>query len=148
MKKKLTKLLATTLAAVLTTVSLTACASSASEANAASKEDEKEIAADSTDDNNASNSGEAVGSSSGGDEKVIKVGTGAVWKPFLFLDEDENLVGYDIDVVNAVADKLGYKVEFDIEEFGVLFSSLTSGKYDLITFELGKTDERAENYLR
>lgn len=38
-------------------------------------------------------------------------------------------------------------MEFDIEEFGVLFSSLTSGKYDLITFELGKTDERAENYL-
>lgn len=147
MKKKLTKLLSTTLAAILTTVSLTACASGASEANAASKEDEKEIAADSTDDNNASNSGEAEGSSSGGDEKVIKVGTGAVWKPFLFLDEDENLVGYDIDVVNAVADKLGYKVEFDIEEFGVLFSSLTSGKYDLITFELGKTDERAENYL-
>ena len=147
MKKKLTKLLSTTLAAILTTVSLTACASGASEANAASKEDEKEIAADSTDDNNASNSGEAEGSSSDGDEKVIKVGTGAVWKPFLFLDEDENLVGYDIDVVNAVADKLGYKVEFDIEEFGVLFSSLTSGKYDLITFELGKTDERAENYL-
>lgn len=121
MKRKLTKLLSTTLAAILTTISLTACSLGASESHAASKESEP--------------------------EKVIKVGTGAVWKPFLFLDEDENLVGYDIDVVNAVAEKLGYKVEFDIEEFGVLFSSLTSGKYDLITFELGYTDERAENYL-
>ena len=133
MKKKLTKVLSTTLAAVLATAALTACSSGSSTSNAASADNEAET---------ADNSGDVSE-----DKKVIKVGTGAVWKPFLFLDEDENLVGFDIDVVNAVADKLGYEVEFGIEDLEVLFSSLSSDKYDLITFELGYTEERAENYL-
>ena len=148
MKKKFTKTLSTTLAAVLATAALTACSSGSSTSDAASNENEAEAVADTSEEGgDVSSSENADESSSTGDKKVIKVGTGAVWKPFLYLDEDENLIGYDIDVVNAVADKLGYEVEFDIEEFDVLFSSLSSGKYDLITFELGYTDERAENYL-
>ena len=81
------------------------------------------------------------------EKKVIKVGTGAVWDPYLFLDEDDNLVGFDIDVVKAVVDKLGYEVEFGIEDFNTLLSSVDAGKYDLVTFELGYTDERAEKYV-
>ena len=153
MKKKLTTVLSATLLTAFTAASLTACSLGPLDSSAAPKDAETENAADSADDSNNTSdsaeteSSETEASSSAGEKKVITVGTGAVWKPFLYLDEDDNLVGYDIDVVNAVADKLGYEVQFEIEDFDVLFSSLTSGKYDLITFELGYSDERAENYL-
>lgn len=146
MKKKLIATLSTTLAAVLITAALSGCGSSAS-ANAAEKSSETAASeiTEATSNDTETNDEEVKTDTS--KKRVLKVGTGAVWKPYLFLDEDENLTGYDIDVVNAVADKLGYEVEFGDEAFDVLFSSLGSGKYDLITFELSYTDERAENYL-
>ncbi|SKA68910.1 L-cystine transport system substrate-binding protein [Eubacterium uniforme] len=120
MKKIIKKLVSVTLAATLIASSLAGCGNT-SEAKGKGKD------------------------SSG--KKVIKVGTGAVWNPYLFLDEDDNLVGFDIDVAKAVGDKLGYEVEFGIEDFENLLTSVGSGKYDLVTFELGYNDERAEKYL-
>lgn len=137
MRKKLFKKLSAAIVALLATAALAGCGADAASGAEASPAKTSEIEASQPDSEDSKKDS----------DRVLKVGTGAIWKPFLYLDENENLIGYDIDVVNAVADKLGYEVEFDIEEFDVLFSSLSSGKYDLITFELGYTDERAENYL-
>lgn len=44
---------------------------------------------------------------------VLRVGTEGVYSPFSYHDPATGqLVGYDVDVARAVADKLGVKVEF------------------------------------
>ena len=119
MKKNFSKILAFSLTVLTATASLASCGSESNSSSA-----------------NASNK-----------KGTLTVGTGADWDPYLFMDDDGNLVGFDIDVVNAVADKLGYDVQYDITEFDKVFGGLEAGKYDLIAWEIGYTDERAEKYV-
>jgi ABC-type amino acid transport substrate-binding protein len=57
----------------------------------------------------SSNNGENPVKASG----VLRVGTEGVYSPFSYHDPATGqLVGYDVDVAHAVADKLGLKVEF------------------------------------
>ncbi len=81
-------------------------------------------------------------------KKVIKVGTINCWKPYCYVDEDGNLSGFDIDVINAVAEKLPqYEINVESSDFEAIFTSLGAGKFDLVTCEFMYTDERAEKYL-
>ncbi|TIT86797.1 MAG: transporter substrate-binding domain-containing protein, partial [Mesorhizobium sp.] len=43
---------------------------------------------------------------------VIKVGTEGTYAPFTYHDASGALVGFDVEIAKAVADKLGVKVEF------------------------------------
>ncbi len=101
--KKFTKVLATAIAVVTASIFLTGCGSGSAgnTVNAAAKDG----AADSAGDDS-----KAAGAKKG----TLTVSIGADWFPFLFIDEDDNLAGYDVDVINAVAENIGYDVEFDI----------------------------------
>ena len=94
--KKFTKVLATAMAVVTASIFLTGCGSGSAgnTVNAAAKDG----AADSAGDDS-----KAAGAKKG----TLTVSIGADWFPFLFIDEDDNLAGYDVDVINAVAEKIG-----------------------------------------
>ena len=148
MRKNITKLVAAAIAAVTTTAFLAGCGSSAqsTSANAASKDNVKEEAADNTD----AAKEEAADNADAAKEKkgTLTVSIGADWYPYLFIDDDDNLVGYDVDVVNAVAEKLGYDVEFEIAaDMAGLFASLETGRSDLGTWQISATEERREKYV-
>jgi polar amino acid transport system substrate-binding protein len=79
-----------------------------------------------------------------GGEKVLKVGTSPDFPPFEYVDKNGNIVGIDIDLVKALASKLGYKVEIVSIDFDGLIQALKSGKIDLIAAGMTITEERSK----
>ncbi|WP_432543235.1 ABC transporter substrate-binding protein [Kineococcus sp. SYSU DK002] len=63
------------------------------------------------------------------DSGVLRVGTNAEYAPNEFLDGTE-VVGMDIDVMNAVAAKLGVRAEFSDASFDTLLTGVVSNRYD------------------
>jgi len=74
--------------------------------------------------------------------KVLTVGTDATFKPFEY-KTDGKYVGFDIDLINAVAKELGAdKVEYVDTEFKGLIPGLLAKKYDVIVSAMYITDAR------
>lgn len=63
---------------------------------------------------------------------VIKVGTDSTYAPAEFLDQDgKTVVGFDIELFNAVAQKLGLKAEYESAPFDSILPGVDSGKYEI-----------------
>jgi len=63
-----------------------------------------------------------------------------------FVDENKNIVGFDIDLVNAIAQEMGFKAEFKNTAWDGIFAGLESGDYDAIISSVSCTDERKAKY--
>lgn len=86
----------------------------------------------------------AVAGCLGGDPEVITPGTASGFPPFEFT-EDGELVGFDIDLAEAVIEEAGYEVGDWVDiEFDSLIPSLTEGDIDFIAAAMTITEERAE----
>ena len=68
-------------------------------------------------------------------------------KPYNYVDDNGNLGGYEIDMLNAMADKAGVTLDFQITEFESMFAGLDSARYDMIIGNISKKPEREEKYL-
>ena len=77
---------------------------------------------------------------------TLRIGTDATYPPMEFLDNKENLVGYDIDLGDRIADKLNLTAEFVNIKWDDLFTSLEEGKIDMIISSITITDERKAKY--
>ncbi|MFB9239007.1 ABC transporter substrate-binding protein [Plantactinospora siamensis] len=63
---------------------------------------------------------------------VIKVGTDSSYAPAEFVDTDgKTIVGFDVELFTAVAQKLGLKAEFTSAQFGDIITGVNSGKYEV-----------------
>ncbi|MFG3699097.1 ABC transporter substrate-binding protein [Micromonospora sp. NPDC047620] len=63
---------------------------------------------------------------------VIKVGTDSTYAPAEFLDADgKTVVGFDVELFNAVAQKLGLKAEYESAPFDSILPGVDSGKYEI-----------------
>lgn len=76
------------------------------------------------------------------EEKTLVVGTNAGYYPFEMFDKDGKMIGYDVDVAQAIADKMGAKLEVKQLGFETLIPSLNAGKVDLVLAGMTITDER------
>lgn len=77
-------------------------------------------------------------------EKVLKVGTDATFKPFEYKN-DGKYEGFDIDLIEAVAKELGAdKVEYVDTEFKGLIPGLLAKKFDMVVSAMYITDERKQ----
>lgn len=74
---------------------------------------------------------------------VITVATGT-YVPFEYRDENNNIVGFDIDFAQYIADKLGVKLEVKDMEFQAIVPSVQNGEYDFSIAAMYKTPERCE----
>lgn len=126
--KQLTKLTALTLTAALA-VGLTACGSTADTAGTETTE------------------------TAGGDllseiqaKGTITVAMEGTWAPWTYHDEDDNLVGYDVEVATKIAEKLGVEPQFIEGEWDGLLAGLDAGRYDIMVNGVDITPERAEKY--
>ncbi len=79
------------------------------------------------------------------EEKVIRVGATGQSFPNAYKDGDK-LVGFDVDVLEKIAQDLGYKVEWTTVDFNGAVGQLDSGKLDTIANEFAVTDERKQKY--
>ena len=78
---------------------------------------------------------------------VLRVGTEGVYSPFSYHDPATGqLVGYDVDVARAVAEKLGLKVEFVETPWDAIFAALESDRFDVVANEVTINDERKQKY--
>lgn len=62
---------------------------------------------------------------------TIIVATEGTYPPFTYLDEKGQLTGYDVEVVRAVAKKLGVNVEFKTLKWVGILPGVQSGEYDI-----------------
>ena len=76
----------------------------------------------------------------------ITVAMEGTWAPWTYHDENDNLVGYDVEVANAIAEKLGVKVNFVEGEWDGLLAGLDAGRYDIMVNGVGITPDREEKY--
>jgi len=81
------------------------------------------------------------------EDGVLRVGTEGTYSPFSFHDPATNeLTGYDVDVITAVADELGLEVEFAEVPWDAIFAGLEAGRYDVVANQVSITPERLETY--
>lgn len=82
------------------------------------------------------------------DAETIIVGTGNAYQPFVYLDENEDLQGYDIEVLRAVDEKLNqYDFEYESMDFKNILTSLSADKVQLAAHNYAYNDERGAKYL-
>ena len=77
--------------------------------------------------------------------KLIVALEGA-WQPWSFHDADDTLVGYDVEVSRAIAEKLGVEPEYVESDWDSLFAGLDAGRFDMVCNGVEVTDERALTY--
>ena len=76
--------------------------------------------------------------------KVYTVGTDAAYAPFESQNEKGEIVGFDIEVVQAIAAKGGFEVKFVNTPWEGIFNALAQGDRDLLVSAITITDERRQ----
>ena len=76
--------------------------------------------------------------------KVLKVATNVAFPPYEYY-ENEKAVGIDVDIMQAICDKLGYEMELSDMEFGSIITAVASGKIDVGFGAITITEERAKS---
>ena len=128
MKRKLTALVLT---ASLSILALTGCGQSAAPAKNAA-------------DNTAAQGADLLAQIR--ERGTITIATEGTWAPWTFHDENDELVGYDIEVARAVAEKLGVAPEFIEGEWDGLLAGVDSGRYDIMANGVDIDPAREEQY--
>ncbi len=114
---------------------------------------ETTAAADTSAEDTAASSDETTETSTGASAKdalkgvKLKFGTTALFAPFTYYDTDgTTLIGFDIDMMNALKDYLGFELDGDIQvmDYSALTASLAEGKLDMGMAALCATDQRKE----
>jgi cystine transport system substrate-binding protein len=77
---------------------------------------------------------------------VFKVGTEGTYAPFTYHDDSGALAGFDVEIAQAIAAKLGVKVEFVEGQWDGLIAGLDANRYDSVINEVGITEARKAKY--
>ncbi|MBS3970878.1 MAG: ABC transporter substrate-binding protein [Clostridia bacterium] len=100
------------------------------------------------DGNDTSHTGDAVEGDGSLDRvlaagKITVVGSGG-YPPFNFFNENDELVGFDVDTGSAIAERLGVELNYVTGEWAGLIEGLRAGRYDGILGSMAITEERLE----
>ncbi len=76
----------------------------------------------------------------------ITVAMEGTWAPWTYHDENDKLVGYDVEVAQRIAQKLGVEAKFVEGEWDGLFAGMDAERYDIVVNGVEITQERADKY--
>ncbi len=76
----------------------------------------------------------------------IVVATEGTWAPWTYHDENDVLVGFDVEVAQKIAEKLGVKAKFEEVAWDGIFAGLDSKRYDIAANGVNVTEERSQKY--
>lgn len=76
-----------------------------------------------------------------GESTVYKVITEPTFPPFDTTDESGNIVGFDMDLISAIAEDQGFEVEFESMGFDALIPAIEAGNADIIAAGMNAMDE-------
>ncbi len=74
----------------------------------------------------------------------LRVASDTSYPPFESIDQTNKIVGFDVDVLNGIAQSQSLKVAITSEPFDTIFTRLASGKYDLLISGATITSERSK----
>ena len=77
---------------------------------------------------------------------VLKIGTEGTYAPFTYHDATGKLVGFDVEIGEAVAKNLGVKAEFLEGKWDGLIAGLDAKRYDTVINQVGITEARKAKY--
>ena len=80
------------------------------------------------------------------DDGKITIGTEGTYPPFTFHDTSGNLTGFDVDLANEVAKRLGVKAEYKETQWDAMFAGLDAKRFDMIANEVGIRPDRQKKY--
>ncbi|WP_345800076.1 amino acid ABC transporter substrate-binding protein [Microbacterium sp. AZCO] len=79
---------------------------------------------------------------------TLTVATEGTYRPFSYHDDGSgDLTGFDVEIITAVADKLGLEVKFQETQWDAIFAGLDAGRSDVIANQVSINDERKAKYL-
>jgi len=81
------------------------------------------------------------------DSGKIRVATDATWPPFEYVDDDGNIVGVDLDIMNGIAEEEGLDIEFVNVAWDALLAGMAQGTYDAAISSITITEDRAKDML-
>lgn len=79
-------------------------------------------------------------------DKIVAA-SNPTWPPMELLDDNRNIIGYDFDILNAIAQELGMELEFKNVAWDGIFATLEAGQTDVIASCVTITDKRKQGYL-
>lgn len=77
---------------------------------------------------------------------TLNIALEGMWQPWSYHDESGELVGYDVEVGEAIAKELGVEANFTEGAWDGLLAGLSSGRYDLVINGVDITEEREKNF--
>ena len=146
MKKRFATVLA---AAILCVSVLTACGQNSNPTNGGSSQNNGQTSnPSSAPDPGSSSQAEAPADllSQIRERGEIIVAMEGTWAPWTYHDENDQLVGYDVEVAQNLAERLGVRVNFAEAEWDGLMAGLDSGRYDIMVNGMDIDEERQEKY--
>lgn len=78
--------------------------------------------------------------------KKFVIASDASWPPMESVDASKNIVGFDIDLINAIAKDQKFQVEIKNTAWDGIFAGLEGGAYDAILSSVTITDDRKKTY--
>ncbi|UOF91384.1 basic amino acid ABC transporter substrate-binding protein [Fodinisporobacter ferrooxydans] len=77
-------------------------------------------------------------------EKVYNVGSDASYAPFEYVNDKKQVVGFDVDVMNAIAKAEGFKVKYNNTAWDGIFLTLDQNTNDMLISAITITDQRKQ----
>jgi polar amino acid transport system substrate-binding protein len=78
---------------------------------------------------------------------VVKVATDATFAPFEYTDESGNLIGFDIDLMNAIAERADFEFEWVNVPFDSVLAGLSECQYEAAIAAIGISEDRKASML-
>lgn len=78
------------------------------------------------------------------DDNVLKVGIDLKYYPFMYLNEEGNPAGFEVDISNAFGEFIGKKVEIVNTGFSMLIPALETGNVDIVISDMSSNEERLQ----
>lgn len=84
----------------------------------------------------------SLSANGGSEDNVYVFASDAAWPPMEMVDEDQNIVGFDIDLINAIAEAGGFEVEVKNTAWDGIFAGLANESYDGVISSVTITEDR------